>query len=88
MHAFYLLGNVEAAGLPALRVISALAVAVYAGFGVWIFRRRHQLFDRDRWIAADEDGPAVRHIRVELVLIVWGALMLVMLATLFAIWRA
>ena len=81
------LANIEAAALPALRVISALAVAVYVGFGVWIFRRRHQLFDRDRWIAADEDVPAVRHIRVELVLIVWGALMLVLLATLCAIWR-
>jgi hypothetical protein len=75
------------AGLPALQVISVIAVLIFAGAGAYIYRRRHQLFDRDPQIPEYQDGPGVRHIRLELVFIVWGALMLVMLATLCAIWR-
>jgi uncharacterized YccA/Bax inhibitor family protein len=74
------------AGLPALRVISVIAAVIFAGIGTYIYRRRHQLFDRDPQLADYQDGPAVRHIRVELVVTVWGALMFLMLATLFAIW--
>ena len=75
------------AGLPALHVVSVIAVLFFVGAGVCIYRGRHKLFDRDPEIPEYEDGPGVRHIRLELVIIVWGALMLVMLATLFAIWH-
>lgn len=88
MHASYLLANIESAGLPALRIVSIIAVLIFAAIGAYIFRRRHQLFERDPEMPAAEDGPAVRHIRFELVLIVWGALMLVMLLTCLQIWRA
>jgi hypothetical protein len=88
MHALYLFAMLEAAGLPALRVISIIAVLVFAGMGAYIYRRRHQLFDPDPEIAEDEDGPGARHVRLELVLFVWGAVMLVLLATLYEIWRA
>ncbi len=74
------------AGLPALHVISIIAAGIFAGIGAYIYRRRHQLFDRDPQLADYQDGPAVRHIRFELVAIVWGALMLLMLATLYVIW--
>ena len=74
------------AGLPALHVISVLAAVIFAGIGVYIYRRRRELFDRDPELLDYQDGPGVRHIRLELVAIVWGALMLVMLATLYAIW--
>ena len=76
----------DEAGLPALHVISIIAAGIFAGIGACIYRRRHQLFDRDPQLADYQDGPAVRHVRLELVVIVWGALMLVMLATLYAIW--
>jgi hypothetical protein len=88
MHARYLFAMLEAAGLPALRVISIIAVLVFAGMGAYIYRRRHQLFDRDPQIAEDEDGPGARHVRLELVLFVWGGVMLALLATLYEIWRA
>jgi hypothetical protein len=87
MNAPYLLTLVEA-GLPALRVISVLAVLIFAAVGTYIYRQRHQLFDRDPQLAEYQDGPGVRHIRLELVLVIWGALMFVMIATLYGIWRA
>lgn len=83
----YLLTLVEA-GLPALRMISILAVLLFAGAGTYIYRHRHQLFDRDPELAEYQDGPGIRHIRLELVLVIWGALMLVTIATLYGIWRA
>ena len=76
------------AGLPALRVISIIAVLIFATIGAYIYRHRHQLFDRDPQLAEYVDGPGVRHIRLELVLVIWGALMLVMITTLYGIWRA
>lgn len=76
------------AGLPALRVISIIAVLIFAAIGAYIHRHRHQLFDRDPQLAEYQDSPGVRHIRLELVLVIWGALMLVMIATLYGIWRA
>jgi hypothetical protein len=87
MNAPYLLTLVEA-GLPALRVIGVIAVLLFAAIGACIYRHRHQLFDRDPQLAEYQDGPGVRHIRLELILVIWGALMLVMIATLYGIWRA
>lgn len=88
MQALHLFATVEAAGLPALRVISVLAALIFAGIGTYIYRHRHKLFGRDPEMTAGQDGPGSRHVRLELFLIVWGALMLVMLATLYGIWRA
>ena len=74
------------AGIPVLHVISILAVLIFAVAGAYIYRNRRQLFDRDPQMPAYQDTPAIRHIRVELVAIIWGTLMLVTLATLCAIW--
>ena len=75
------------AGIPALHIISVIAVLIFLGAGAYIYRHRHQLFDRDPQLEDYQDGPGVRHIRLELIVIVWAALMLVMLATLYAIWH-
>jgi len=75
------------AGRPALHVISVVAALIFIGAGAYIYRHRHQLFDRDPQIPEYQDGPGIRHIRLELVAVVWGGMMLVMLATLCAIWR-
>lgn len=88
MQTLDLFATVETAGLPALRVISVIAALIFAGIGTYIYRRRHQLFGRNPELTESQDGPGSRHVRFELVLIVWGALMLVMLATLYGIWRA
>jgi hypothetical protein len=77
---------IEQAGVPALRIAFTIAVIVFLFDGVIIFRRRHQLFDRDPNVA--NDVPVVRHIRLEEILLVWNGLMLVLIAILYQVWRA
>lgn len=81
-----LLCTIAHAGQPALSVISLLPVFVFAAAGLWIFRNRHRLFDRDPEVAEYQDSPGVRHIRLELVLVIWGTLMLLAVATCVRIW--
>jgi hypothetical protein len=81
-----LIGVIEPAGVPALRVGFTFVVVVFLLAGVFIFRRRHQLFDRDPNV--ENDMPAVRHNRVEEVVFVWSGLMLVLLSILFQVWSA
>ena len=77
---------IEQAGVPALRIAFTIAVIVFLFGGVIIFRRRHQLFDRDPNVA--NDVPVVRHIRLQEILLVWNGLMLVLIAILYQVWRA
>jgi hypothetical protein len=77
---------IEQSGVLALRVGFSLAVIVFLLAGVFIWRRRHQLFDRDPNV--ENDIPAVRHNRVEEVVFVWSGLMLVLLSILHEVWSA
>jgi hypothetical protein len=77
---------IEQPGVPALRVGFTLAVIVFLLVGVFIWRRRHQFFDRDSNV--ENDVPAVRHIREEEIMFVWSAQMLVLLAILYQVWSA
>ncbi|HWN25149.1 MAG TPA: hypothetical protein VNN16_08565, partial [Candidatus Sulfotelmatobacter sp.] len=52
--------------------------------GAYIFRNRHRFFDKDPNV--DEDIPAARRIRVEEVMMVWGALTILILVTLIILW--
>ena len=81
-----LIAGIESAGLAALRVGFTFAVIVFLLAGVFIFRRRHQLFNRDPNV--ENDIPAVRHNRVEEVVFVWSGLMLVLLSILYEVWSA
>jgi len=81
-----LIAVIEQPGVPVLRVGFTLAVIVFLLAGVFIFRRRHRLFDRDPNV--ENDVPAVRHNRVEEVVFVWSGLMLVLLSILFQVWSA
>ncbi len=76
----------EQAGLPALRVAFSIAVLVFLYAGVFIFRRRHQFFDRDPNV--ENDVPAVRHNREEEILFVWAGMTLVLLGILYQVWSA
>jgi hypothetical protein len=58
-----LIAGIEPAGLAALRVGFTFAVIVFLLAGVFIFRRRHQLFDGDPNV--ENDVPVVLHNRVE-----------------------
>ena len=77
---------IEQAGVPALRIAFTIAVILFLSGGVVIFRRRHQLFERDPDV--DNDIPVVRHNRMEEILFVWTGLMLVLIAILYQVWRA
>jgi amino acid transporter len=77
---------IEQQAVPALRVGFTLAVIIFLLAGVFIWRRRHQFFDRDPNV--ENDVPAVRHNRVEEVVFVWSGLMLVLLSILFQVWSA
>ena len=77
---------IEQAGVPALRVAFTIAVIIFLLGGIFIWRRRHQFFDRDPNV--ENDVPVVRHNREEVIIFVWGGIMLVLLSILYQVWRA
>ncbi len=81
-----LIAVIEQPGVPVLRVGFTLAVIVFLLAGVFIFRRRHQLFDGDPNV--ENDVPVVRHNREEEILFVWSGMMLVLLSILYQVWHA
>jgi hypothetical protein len=81
-----ILAVIEQAGLPALRIAFSIAAIFFICVGVFIFRRRHQFFDRDPSVG--NDVPVVRHIRAEVILFIWSALTLVLLSIVYQVWSA
>jgi hypothetical protein len=77
---------IEQPGVPVLRVGFTLAVIVFLLAGVFIWRRRHQFFDRDSNV--ENDVPVVRHNREEEIIFVWTGLTLVLLGILYQVWSA
>jgi hypothetical protein len=81
-----MMAAIEQTGVPALRVAFTVAVIIFLFAGLLIWRRRHQLFDRDPNVLNDE--PVVRHNREEEILLVWSGLTLVLIVILFEVWSA
>ena len=52
---------------------------------VYIFRNRHRFFDQDPNVS--EDIPAVRKLRIEVILLPWFGLTLYLLVMLIQLWR-
>jgi hypothetical protein len=77
---------IEQAGVPALRVAFTIAVVIFMFAGFFIWRRRHQFFDRDPNV--DSDVPEVRHNREEVILFVWGGMSLVLLSICLQVWAS
>jgi len=77
---------IEQAGVPALRVVFTIAVVIFMFAGLFIWRRRHQFFDRDPDV--ENDVPVVRHNREEVILFVWGGITLMLVSILFQVWTA
>jgi len=73
-------------GVPALRIAATFFFLLYLAGGVYIFRNRHRFFDRDPNL--DNDVPAVRHVRVEVVLIPWLVITTLILILLISFWLA
>lgn len=75
-----MLGVLNPAGLPALRIAGALFLAINLLAGVWLWRHRRQLFGPDS--AAPGDRPAVRYLQVVALSVPW----LFLTFRLFSIW--
>jgi hypothetical protein len=82
----YMLALISPAALPALRIAATFFFLLYLAGGAYIFRNRHRFFDRDP--SVDNDIPAVRHVRVEVVLIPWLVITTVILILLIRFWIA
>jgi len=72
--------------LPALRIAATFFFLIYLAGGAYIFRNRHRFFDRDPRV--DNDIPAVRHVRVEVILIPCLAITTLILVLLISFWLA
>jgi hypothetical protein len=70
--------------LPALRVAATFFLIVNIVGGIYIFRNRHRFFDRDPNV--DEDIPAMRKLRVEVVMVPWFVLTTLILILLIYLW--
>jgi hypothetical protein len=79
-----MLGQINPVALPALRIAATFFLIVNLLGGGYIFRNRHRFFDRDPNV--DEDIPAMRKLRVEVVLIPWSALTLFLVILLIYLW--
>ena len=75
---------IEQQGVAALRVGFTVAVIVFLLAGVFVWRRRHQFFDRDS--SVENDVPAIRDNREQEITFVWRGLMLVLLTILYQLW--
>jgi hypothetical protein len=72
--------------LPALRIAATFFFIINLLGGVYIFRNRHRFFDQDPNV--DEDIPAMRKLRVEVIMVPWFVLTTLILILLIAFWLA
>jgi hypothetical protein len=79
-----MLAGINPVALPALRIVATFFFLLYLAGGAYIFRNRHRFFDRDPNV--DNDIPAVRHVRVELLLIPWLGITTLILIELINFW--
>jgi hypothetical protein len=83
---YHTLALINPTALPGLRIAATLFFVIYLLFGAYIFRNRHRFFDRDPKV--DNDIPAARHVRIEVVLIPWLVVTTLILVLLISFWRA
>lgn len=81
-----MLALINPAALIGLRIAATFFFLVYLAGGAYIFRNRHRLFDRDPRV--ENDIPAVRHIRIEVILIPWLVVTTLILVLLISFWLA
>jgi hypothetical protein len=70
--------------LPALRIAGTIFLTMNLLGGTYIFRNRHGFFYRDTNVT--NDISAVRHLRIEVVLIPWLAVTTANLILLISFW--
>ena len=72
--------------LPALRIAATFFLLVYLAGGTYIFRNRHRFFDRHPNV--DNDIPAARKVRIEVVTIPYLVVTTLILILLISFWLA
>jgi hypothetical protein len=75
---------INPAAVPALKIAGGLFLIIYLLAGAYIVRHRRWLFGRDPEV--EQDTEAVRHIRVEVILIPWLALAMVLIVEWLGLW--
>lgn len=81
-----MLALINPAVLPALRTAATFFLLINLIGGTYIFRNRHRFFDRDSNV--DNDIPAVRKVRIEVVMIPWLGLTTLLIILLINLWCA
>jgi len=83
---YNMLALINPTALPALRIAATFFFLINVIGGAYIFRNRHRFFDRDPNV--DNDIPAARRVRVEVVLIPWLVLTTLLVVLLISLWLA
>ena len=81
-----MLALINPAALPALRIAATFFFLINLAGGAYIFRNRHRFFGRDPDV--DNDIPAVRKVRIEVIAIPWFFLTTLLLILLIKFWLA
>ncbi len=79
-----MLALINPVALPALRIAATFFLLINLIGGAYIFRNRHRFFDRDPNV--DNDIPAARKIRTEVVMIPWLGLTTLLIILLISLW--
>jgi len=79
-----MLATINPAALPALRIAGTLFLIINLIGGTYIFLNRHRFFDRDP--SVDDDIPAVRNLRMEVVMVPWLVLTTLLVVLLIYLW--
>ena len=83
---YNMLALINPAALPALRIAATIFLLINLLGGMYVFRNRHRFFDRDPNV--DNDIPAARRVRVEVVMIPWLGLTTLLVILLISLWLA
>jgi hypothetical protein len=79
-----MLALINPAALPALRIAATFFLIINLIGGTYIFRNRHRFFDQDTNV--DNDIPAVRKLRIEVVMVPWLVLTTLLVVLLIYLW--
>jgi hypothetical protein len=80
------LAAIDPEALPALRIAATFFFVIYLAGGAYFFRNRHRFFDRDPRV--ENDIPATRHVRFEVIFIPWLGITTLILILLIRLWIA
>jgi len=79
-----MLAAIDPTALPALRIAGTFFLLINILAFIYIFRNRHRFFGRDPNVS--NDVPAVRRLRIEVVLVPWLVLTTLLLVVLVMLW--